>query len=166
MKRTKKLAARLMALCGLALIAWPAWELCVRIDAMIGPLRMFVRMAVGEGVDLWRAAAYVDWAIFAAPALLCVYIAFGTVCIARRRRGGAPLCLLALAMGLHMFYREAFFLPQAVRMLQLLPFAGACVGCALNMLVCVKERRAPKRPPRPKAFPLKQKNAQDERRAA
>lgn len=144
-----------MLLCGAALIIWPLWELCVRIDAMIGPLGMFWRLAMGEKIGVPAAVKYVDWSIFAAPALLAAYIILGVASLVRRKKSGMPMLLLAALAGLHMFYREAFFLPQTVRLAQLIPFAGIGVGSALNMLARGREKRMPKRPPRPKAFPLK-----------
>ena len=44
----------------LLLLVLSGYEFVSRVDAMWGPLKMFVNMAVGEGISFERAAAYVD----------------------------------------------------------------------------------------------------------
>lgn len=159
MKKTRLLAKRLLFGSGLALMIWPAWELSVRMDAMAGPLGMFWRMAVGEGIPLARVWSYIDWSIFATPAFLLQCALLGLFTFGLRGRGYGCLWLapVALLLGLHGLWRREFFSLAPVRIAEALPFAGVLLGCGAHLAANIAQRRQERIAPRqhPKAFPLK-----------
>ena len=158
MDHIRHTAQRALFWSGLMLLAWPAYELAVRADAMIGPLKMFISMAMGEHVPLFRALGYVDWSIFATPAFLlnCVLLGLFALCLRKRFHGCLWLAPIAILLGLHGYFRQGFFLTEQLRLLGALPFVGVVAGCALHCVANIADTRlAKRRRVRPKAFPLK-----------
>lgn len=139
----------------LALTALALYELFTRLDAMIGPLKMFVNMAVGEKIPLERAAGYVDWAIFTVPAFMLLCMALGLTALCARRRAGGQwviaLCAAALfAWGLTM---RLTALGAWVRYVKLLPLFILCVLSALSLINRLTGRRGGRNaPPRPDTY--------------
>ena len=127
---------RLLLYGGLALLAWPLYELYIRIDAMAGPLKMFFRMAVREHIPVNRVVQHIDWSIFRAPLFLVCCIALGIVTIAKRKKADAALWLLiaSVALGAYGYVREGFFVLRTVRALEAVPFAVVILGCVLIMI--------------------------------
>ncbi|MBQ7455636.1 MAG: hypothetical protein IJS53_04265, partial [Clostridia bacterium] len=98
-------ASRALFWAALALLALSVYGLATRLDAMIGPLRMFVNMAAGEHIPLSRALRYVEWDILLPPLhlLLCAVLSAALLFARRGRRSCAvmlPLLAGALATGL------------------------------------------------------------------
>ncbi len=149
------MARKLLLLGGLALLAWPLYELYIRIDAMAGPLKMFFDMAVGERIPVSRVIGYIDWSIFRAPLYLLCCIALGgcAVGLRKKRRACVWLLIADVALGVYGYLREGFFVLRTVRALEAVPFAVLALGClmhlALNLarrdvrLPAVKKRRRP-----------------------
>ena len=72
----------------LALLLLSGYELCIRLDAMWGPLKMFVNMAIGERIPLSRVLTYVDYTIFYTPLYMffCMLLALWALLSHRTRR--------------------------------------------------------------------------------
>ena len=100
MNRRSAAIARSLFWDALILLALSVYELCVRLDAMWGPLKMFVNMAVGEGIPLRRVVTYVDITIFYVPLymLLCAVVALCALASRRTRRTCARLLLPCAAL--------------------------------------------------------------------
>ena len=129
-------ARRLKLLGGVALIAWPLYELYIRIDAMAGPLRMFFDMAIGEKVPVCRVISYIDWSIFRAPLYLVCCVALGALAIGLRKKRAASLWLLigCAGLGVYGYLREGFFVLRTVRALEAVPFIVVGLGSILHLV--------------------------------
>ncbi len=144
-ERQRKLSRALMW-DALILLALSAYEFATRVDAMWGPLKMFVRMAIGEHIPVERVAQYVDYHIFTAPLflLLCLVLALLTLAARRSRRGCAALLLPGAALSLWGFCLRLTLFGDLIRTFKLLPL----VCLVLLMLVRAvlpqtRVRRAP-----------------------
>lgn len=117
-----------------ALFLLSAYELAVRLDAMWGPLKMFVNMAIGERIPLSRVWTYVDITVFYVPLYMlgCAALAlWGLICRRTRRACG---CMLAPAVALAAlgFTLRLTLFGEWTRTLKLLPLVLFAVLCALR----------------------------------
>lgn len=107
----------------LVLLALSAYEFISRVDAMWGPLKMFVSMAVGEGIALERAATYVDIGIFEVPGfmLLCILLSLLSIMTIRTRRGSYVLLPVSLLLMVWGFFVQMSLLGELIRFVKVLP---------------------------------------------
>lgn len=109
----------------LVLLVLSAYEFISRVDAMWGPLKMFVSMAVGEGIPLRRAAAYVymDVGIFEVPGfmLLCILLSLLSIMTIRTRRGSYVLLPVSLLLTVWGFFVQMSLLGELIRFVKVLP---------------------------------------------
>lgn len=139
----------------LFLILWAAWELLIRIDAMIKPIRMFIRMAIGERIPLERVLNnYVDWSILEVPFFLLGCVVLGLLAFLNRKRALMGFALIPLSV-LAMYYssgKTALLAPSFWQMLKLLPLlmvaAGSLIGLIFHFVIRARKKKA-----RPTAAP-------------
>lgn len=107
----------------LLLLALSGYEFVSRVDAMWGPLKMFVNMAVGEGISFERAAAYVDVRVFEVPGfmLLCILLSLIAMATVRTRRGSFVLLPCSLALGVWGLFVQMSLLGEMIRYAKVLP---------------------------------------------
>lgn len=105
------------------LLALSAYELITRVDAMWGPLKMFIDMAVGEGISFTRAAAYVDIAVLEVPfyMLLCTLLSLFSLLTIRTRKGAYVLFPCSLALGVWGLFVQMSLLGELIRYAKVLP---------------------------------------------
>ncbi|MCQ2454079.1 MAG: hypothetical protein MJ136_05945 [Clostridia bacterium] len=147
------------------LAALSVYEFCTRVDAMWGPLKMFMNMAIGEKIPLERVVRYVDVSIFIVPLfmVLCLLSAALTLTLGRRQSGSlicAVFCLALLGYGLTL---KLTLLGEMVRFLKLLPLLALSALSSARFGILERQRRQQKKllaaaPPRlsdpPKALYL------------
>lgn len=145
MDERQKRLSRAMLWDALILFAVSAYEFATRVDAMWGPLKMFVRMAVGERIPLERVAQYVDYSIFAAPLflLLCAVLAAAALFARRSRRGCAWLLLPGLALGAWGFCLRMTLFGDLLRLFKLLPLVCLVLLMLLRAALRPAKRQAP-----------------------
>ena len=107
----------------LLLLALSGYELVSRVDAMWGPLKMFVSMAVGEGISFKRAAAYVDVRVFEVPGfmLLCIILSLLAMATIRTRRASFLLLPMSLALAVWGLFVQMSLLGEMIRYAKVLP---------------------------------------------
>ncbi len=148
-----------------ALAALSVYEFCTRLDAMWGPLQMFVRMAIGEQIPLERVVRYVDMRIFLVPffMVLCFLNSLLTLTLGRRQSGSLLCALFSLALLGYGLTLKLTLLGEAVRFLKLLPLLALSGLCSARFGMLERHRRLQKQlravaPPRlsdpPKALYL------------
>lgn len=128
----------------LVLLALSAYEFISRVDAMWGPLKMFVSMAAGEGISLQRAAKYVDISIFETPCfmLLCMLLSlFAMLCI-RKRSAGYVLLPFSLALTVWGIFVQMSLLGELIRFVKVLPLLMMSVLFAAGIYLQRKQLRA------------------------
>ena len=127
----------------LLLLALAAYELCARLDAMWGPLKMFVHMAIGEKIPLSRAVMYVDFGIFQMPCfmLLCMALAVWALFARRSRRGCGVLTVFVLALAAVGFGMRLTLFGGVTQMIKLLPLVLLGV-LTLARVLCSPKRKA------------------------
>lgn len=120
MKKRKYIGKSALLPASLLLMLVSLWEICIRMDAMYKPLKMFFSMAVGEGIGPAAAMSYFDYAIFEAPIWLagCILISVLSLALSSRPKGGLILLPVSLAMALYGLTREASFLTDIWRLIQ------------------------------------------------
>lgn len=89
-----------------ALIVIGGYELIIRIDAMIRPIKMFVNMWIGEHITFSRAMSYVDWGMFERPAYLLLCVAIGITAIAGRKKKSVWVVVAILSLLAFLLSRE------------------------------------------------------------
>ena len=139
--------ARAMLWDALILLALAVYELMTRLDAMWGPLKMFVNMAVGEHIPARRVLTqYVDWQIFVVPLFMlgCAILAVWALFARRSRRGCAWLLLPCAVMTALGFTLDVTLFGQLVQVVKLLPLVLLTVLCALR--VFLRPKRVDKQP--------------------
>ncbi|MBQ1945359.1 MAG: hypothetical protein II343_00370 [Clostridia bacterium] len=126
------------------LLALSAYELITRVDAMWGPLKMFVNLAVGEGVPLKRAAAYVEVAIFEAPAymLMCIVLSLLVILTIRKMRSSYVLMPLSLAMFAWGLFVQMTLLGELIRYAKVLPLLLMSILLTVQIFLVRAQRRA------------------------
>ena len=151
MNRRSAAIARSLFWDALILLALSVYELCVRLDAMWGPLKMFVNMAVGEGIPLRRVVTYVDITIFYVPLymLLCAVVALCALASRRTRRTCARLLLPCAALAAAGFLLPVSLLGRWTRTLQLLSLVLMLALCLIHALSRPRPVRHPEQPPAP-----------------
>jgi len=160
----------------LALLVLSCFELFTRLDAMWGPLKMFVNMAVGERIPLQRAVSYVDFSIFYLPfyMLLCALLALWTLFSRRTRRACAWMLLPCAALTAAGFLLRLTLFGELVRTLKLLPLALMTALCLAHLIFRpVRPRRQQPAPlpgqataPYPLAQPQPRRRRSERRRAS
>ena len=107
----------------LLLLALSGYEFVSRVDAMWGPLKMFVNMAVGEGIAWKRAASYVDVRVFEVPGfmLLCILLSVLAMLTIRTRRGSCILLPVSLALSVWGLFVQMSLLGELIRYAKVLP---------------------------------------------
>lgn len=135
----------------LILMGWAVYELCIRLEAMWGPLKMFYNLAVGEGIPLATALRYVDFAILRTPAFLLGLLLLGALglCLRNRPVLGAALIPLCALSGLYAAGATSLFGLNLWQALKLLPLALICAGSVVNLFALAAARRERCAPPRP-----------------
>ncbi|MBR5230754.1 MAG: hypothetical protein IKW00_00715 [Clostridia bacterium] len=123
MERRMKRVRKWVILDALVLLALSVYELISRVDAMWGPLKMFVNLAVGEKIPLDRVALYVDMGIFEAPAFmfLCALTAVIALLTVKTRRGSMillPVCLILSVWGV---FVQMSLLGELIRYVKIMP---------------------------------------------
>lgn len=85
---------------GLALMLVSAWEVSIRLDAMLPPIRMFFSMARGEGISFSAAMSYFDWGMFALPLylILCTLTGLLALFTPGRKSASAVLTILSAVL--------------------------------------------------------------------
>ena len=146
MKKRRKYAGRRLIFWGaLALAAWCGYELYVRLDAMLPPLKMFFALVTGEGIALETVMKYWDWTIFSVPAFLANCAAFALLSLALRNRPIGGLALVAGCVGIALWGLGVDSLAAAdlTQILRAAPLMSITAGCVVNMAcLCVDKRRA------------------------
>ena len=139
--------ARAMLWAALILLALSVYEVATRMDAMWGPLKMFVNMAVGERIPLNRVMLYVDMSIFHTPLFMlgCAILAVWALFARRSRRASAALILPAAVLTALGFTLRLTLFGEMVRTLKLLPLVFLLILCVLHAVI---------RPARPHREPL------------
>ncbi|MBQ9301436.1 MAG: hypothetical protein IJ214_13105 [Clostridia bacterium] len=129
----------------LILLALSCFELFTRLDAMWGPLKMFVNMAIGESVPLSRAVTYVDFTIFHTPLYMlgCAALALWTLLSRRTRRVCAMLILPAAALTAVGFALRLTLFGELTRTLKMLPLVILLALCVLHVIFRPARRQAP-----------------------
>ena len=143
MERKMRHVRKWIILDALVLLGLSAYELITRVDAMWGPLKMFVNMAVGEKIPLDRVAQYVDMSIFEAPAfmLLCALTALIALMTVRTRRGSMillPVCLLLSVWGV---FVQMSLLGELTRYVKITPLLVMSVLFVIHLYLQRVNRR-------------------------
>lgn len=109
-----------LILVSLALMLTSLWEICIRLDAMYAPLRMFFSMAFGEEIPFRTAMNYFDHSIFEAPLWLagCILLSVLAIALTSRRTGAFLVTLFALAMALYGLGRKSAVFVDFWRLIQ------------------------------------------------
>lgn len=146
-------AARALFWSAALLLALSAYGLATRLDAMVGPLRMFVNMAVGEHIPLGRALRYVEWDILLPPLyqLLCGVVALTALFVRRSRRGCAALLALCAGLIALGFLSQTSLLGRIERTASLILLTVMGLLCLLTLLYPLLRRRAAKARSQPSA---------------
>ncbi|MDO5021898.1 MAG: hypothetical protein Q4E07_00995 [Eubacteriales bacterium] len=111
----------------LALILITGYELIIRLDAMIRPLNMFIKMWIGEKIAFSRAISYVDWGMFERPSYLLLCVLAGLIAIIGRKKAGVWVFTAVLAS-------IAFALSKSVKTLLFPGVFNALVNTCLILL--------------------------------
>ncbi len=128
----------------LVLLILSGYEFISRADAMWGPLKMFVNMAVGEGIPLERAATYVDVGIFEVPGfmLLCMLLSLLAIGTIRTRRGCYVLLPLSAALMVWGFFVQMSLLGELIRFVKILPLFLLCVLFIMGISLQRRQHKA------------------------
>lgn len=96
----------------LSLLILSAYEFYTRIDSMVGPLKMFFDMWIGEKIPFLRGIRYIKWEIFRAPVFLLLCFAVGLLSLLLSPRFRTSLLLFFLSVLLMaggLYLRPDFF---------------------------------------------------------
>lgn len=127
----------------LLMIGWAAYELYIRVDAMIRPLGMFFRMWIGEKIPFDRAVTYIDWKILEIPGYLALCVLLGLTAMLGRRK---PLVwvltmLLSVAFAVFSVGFSALLAPTFWQLLKLLPLVLLFLGAGLSLIAHISLRK-------------------------
>lgn len=127
----------------LLLLALSGYEFISRVDAMWGPLKMFVNMAVGEGISFKRAATYVDVGVFEVPGfmLLCILLAVLAMATIRTRRGSLLLLPISLALTVWGLFVQMSLLGELIRYAKVAPLMLLSVLFAVQIALQRAQRK-------------------------
>ena len=147
MKQRRYLGKNALILICLALMGISLWEICVRLDAMYAPIKMFFSMALGEGIPLSSAMTYFDWTIFESPLWLsgCVLVSVISLALCSRPKGGFFLLPVTLSMALYGMTRESAFLFDLWFLIQPALLLALSALSALNLILLPIGRRQRKK---------------------
>lgn len=128
----------------LLLLALSGYEFVSRVDAMWGPLKMFVNMAVGEGIAWKRAASYVDVRVFEVPGfmLLCILLSVLAMLTIRTRRGSCILLPVSLALSVWGLFVQMSLLGELIRYAKVLPLFLMSILFIVQIALQRAQRRA------------------------
>ena len=134
---------RYLVLDALVLLCLSGYELMTRLDAIQGPLKMFVNMAIGEKIPLERVAKYVDINVFEMPAfmLLCVLTALLALLVRTSRRGCMVLLPVSLALTVWGTFIQLSLIGELLRFVKVLPLLILCVLSIVSIAVQSVQRR-------------------------
>ena len=112
MKKRKYFGKGALILGCLALFFVSLWEVCIRLEAMYAPIKMFFSMALGENIPLSAAMNYFDFSILEAPVWLlsCMLFSLLALFLSSRPMGIAFIIPLSLFLSLYGLTREGTFL--------------------------------------------------------
>lgn len=136
------------------LLIWSSWELALRVDAMIKPIQMFVRMAYGEKIPFQNALSYVNWTIFEIPSFLifCSALSIYSLFVRKRLWAQMPLPILCALAGFYSFGQTSLLGVNLWQKLKLIPFILIFVGSVIGLVFSAKNhqrsQKTPKAPPR------------------
>ena len=158
MRKRNPYIARALFWDALILLALSAFELLTRLDAMWGPLKMFVNMAVGEGIPLRRVMTYVDFTVFYTPLYMlgCVILALWALCSRRTRRVCALMLAPAAALTAAGFLLRLTLFGEMVRTLKMLPLVILLALCVLHVAIPAPRRREA---PQPQNSPVRRRRS-------
>ncbi len=132
------------------LIVWAAYELFIRVDAMIKPVGMFIRMAIGERVPLDRVLReYVDWSILEVPLFLLGCVVLGLFALMTRKKAlmGFAVIALSIVVAFYSMGKTSLLSPSIWQKLKLLPLvlimAGSTIGLVFHFLLKRRKKVAP-----------------------
>lgn len=130
-----------------ALAALSVYEFCTRMDAMWGPLKMYVNIAIDEKIPIESVISHLDWGIFAVLLfmILCLINALLILTLGRRQSGSllcAVLSLVLLGYGLTL---KLTLLGEAVRFLKLLPLLALSALSSARFGILERQRRQQKK---------------------
>lgn len=134
------------------ILAWAAYELYIRVDAMIRPLGMFFRMWAGEKIPFERAITYIDWGILEIPFYLLLCVLLGLFSIIFRRKPALWVILLFLVPGFafYFFGVKTVLMPSLWQVIKLLPLLLMFLGSLLSLIAFfLWDKRQSKNSPRP-----------------
>ncbi len=127
---------RLLFWGALVLVLWAAYELYIRVDAMIRPLGMFFRMWIGEKVPINRAVTYIDWKILEIPGYLALCVLLGVYVLLGRKKIATWVIALVLSVALAVLSAglSALLAPSLWQMLKLTPLVLIFLGALLRLI--------------------------------
>jgi len=139
LRRTRKW----IILDALALLCLSGYELLSRLDAIQGPLKMFVNMAIGEKIPLERVITYVDVSVFTVPVfmLLCVLTALLALWVRTSRRGCFFLLPISLALTVWGTFIQLSLLGELIRFVKVLPLLLLTVLSTMVLIAQSLQRR-------------------------
>lgn len=120
----------------LILIMWAAYELYIRVDAMIRPLGMFFRMWIGEKIPFERAITYIDWKILEIPGYLALCVLLGLYVLLGRKKTATWVVGMVLSVAFAVFSvgMTALLAPNFWQMLKLTPLVLIFLGSLLSLI--------------------------------
>lgn len=136
-------ARKWMVLDALVLLGLSGYELISRLDAIQGPLKMFVNMAVGEKIPLERVVTYVDVRVFEAPVfmLLSIIAALLALLLRTSRRGCFLLLPVSAALTVWGTFLQLSLLGELIRFIKVLPLLILAVLSATVLIAQSVQRR-------------------------
>lgn len=143
MKKRKYLGRSALIVVSLTLMLLSVWEICIRLDAMYAPLKMFFSMAFGEGIPFRTAMNYFDYSIFEAPLWLtgCIVLSVLAIALPSRRTGAFLVTLFALAMALYGLGRESAVFVDFWRLMQPALLLMMTVLSAVQLITLPRRRK-------------------------
>lgn len=120
----------------LILLGISVYELYIRINASIIPLRMFFNLWIGEGISLEKGLRYVDTSIFHIPLFLISAGIFSLYCVFSKAKVKRSIALLILS-GVLIFFAirlENSFLSKLWQTVILLPLSLIAATAFLQLI--------------------------------
>ena len=136
-------ARKWMVLDALVLLGLSSYELISRLDAIQGPLKMFVNMAIGEKIPLERVAKYVDIHVFETPAFMLMSIIAALLALLLRtsRRGCIFLLPFSAALTVWGTFLQLSLLGELIRFIKVLPLLILVILSATVLIAQSVQRR-------------------------
>lgn len=146
MEKRRFLGKSMLMLVSLALMIVSLWEVCVRLDAMYAPVKMFFSMALGEDIPFSDAMSYFDYSIFEAPLWLtgCMLIGLLSIALSARPKGCLFILPVSLGMALYGLTRDSSFLTDFWNLIQPALLMIICALSLMNALALPVRRKRTK----------------------